>query len=380
MTINGADTWYWGFEVMNSSPSTTDPTGITVYGPRVKLINLVVHDAGQSGIGFWSPAVDAEIYGCLIYNNGRNTNLDHGIYAQNASGTKRIVDNVIFNNWAYGIHIYGSSSARLTGFYIAGNASFDNGSISPSVVRPNILVGGVAGAGGIQLVGNFTYTNASLNPAGSGKAVEFGYDTTANNDILAQDNTFIGGLTVLRLSRWNAATFTRNTFFGPVELIKLEGGTAGWTWNNNVWYTSGTYNGGNAWVYNAVGYSWTGWKTATGLGATDQNIQPGSPTSPIVIVRPNQYEPGRAHVIVYNWALQPAVAVNVSGFLQPGDHYEVRNVQDYFGPPVSAGIYSGGTISLSLSGILPPLPIGGTSATPPTTGPELNVYVVVKTN
>src|SRR5207244_11688320 len=47
MTINGADTWYWGFEVMNSSPSTTAPTGITVFGARAKLINLLVHAAGQ---------------------------------------------------------------------------------------------------------------------------------------------------------------------------------------------------------------------------------------------------------------------------------------------------------------------------------------------
>ena len=35
----------------------------------VKLIDLVIHDTSQ-GISFWIDAVDSEIHGCLIYDNG----------------------------------------------------------------------------------------------------------------------------------------------------------------------------------------------------------------------------------------------------------------------------------------------------------------------
>ncbi|MCI0664585.1 MAG: hypothetical protein L0220_26290, partial [Acidobacteria bacterium] len=71
LTVNGAWTVYRGFEVINSNPDrvNTRPNGVMIYGPQTKFINLIVHDTGV-GMGFWTPAVDAEIYGCLIYRNG----------------------------------------------------------------------------------------------------------------------------------------------------------------------------------------------------------------------------------------------------------------------------------------------------------------------
>src|SRR5205807_8483784 len=95
ITINGAWTTYWGFEVTNSSEDRTKerPAGLNIYGPHTRFINLIVHDNGN-GIAFWTPAVDAEIYGCLIYHNGWQ-GLDpdrghgHGIYTQNQTGQKR---------------------------------------------------------------------------------------------------------------------------------------------------------------------------------------------------------------------------------------------------------------------------------------------------
>src|ERR1041384_1206768 len=80
LTINGSWSWYWGFEVMSStatrtttiagsSPADIYKTGIAVYGANTKLINLIVHDT-MDGIGFWTPAVDAELYGNIIFNNG----------------------------------------------------------------------------------------------------------------------------------------------------------------------------------------------------------------------------------------------------------------------------------------------------------------------
>ena len=74
---------------------------------------------------------------------------------------------------------------------------------------------------------------------------------------------------------------------------------------------------------------------------------------------------------MFNWGLAPSVNVDVSGILAVGAPYEVRNAQDYFGPPVMSGVYAGGTIALPMSGLSVATPIGG-AVMPPPTGPEFN--------
>ena len=120
-----------------------------------------------------------------------------------------------------------------------------------------------------------------------------------------------------------------------------------------------------------------GWRTATGLDANSVSTETatGLPTSGSqIFVRPNQYEPGRANIIVYNWGAAASVAVDLSSVLRPGDQYEVRNVQAFFGTPVDSGTYAGGTIQLPMTNLQPPPPIGG--GTFPVTGPLFNVFVV----
>ena len=70
LSVDGAYTWYWGFEVANPSSSTQNIMGIDSHGPGTKFINLVVHDHSGNGIGVWSEAPNAEVYGSLVYNNG----------------------------------------------------------------------------------------------------------------------------------------------------------------------------------------------------------------------------------------------------------------------------------------------------------------------
>jgi hypothetical protein len=117
--------------------------GITVHGGRKnKFINLVVHDNNSTGISFWRGAVDAEIHGCLIYNNGWiGPDRFHGpgIYTQNETGNKWITDNILFGNYSTTIQAYGSSQAWVDGFRIIGNISFaprEEGG------RARLLVGG----------------------------------------------------------------------------------------------------------------------------------------------------------------------------------------------------------------------------------------------
>ena len=104
------------------------------------------------------------------------------------------------------------------------------------------------------------------------------------------------------------------------------------------------------------------------------------PTGTQIFIRPNQYEQGRAHIVVYNWDLASTVNVDLSGLLNPGDVYEVRNGQNYFAPPVVSGTYNGGQVTLPMTGLEPAQPIGSGWIEPSEyTGPGFNVFVLAKT-
>jgi hypothetical protein len=121
LTVRGASTWFWGFEITDTDPrrvtlsTGSHPAdllrgdGVAVFGSDIKLINLVVHDAAD-GIGLWSEAVGAEVYGCIVYHNGwaaPDRGHGQGLYIQNEQGTKRVTDVISFRNFSTGMNAYG---------------------------------------------------------------------------------------------------------------------------------------------------------------------------------------------------------------------------------------------------------------------------------
>src|SRR5699024_8939346 len=119
--------------------------------------------------------------------------------------TKRLVDNMIFNQFGYGIHAYGSSKASVEGFHIEGNVLFNNGCLAKLNDRaPNLLVGGGAKVARIAIVGNYTYHS---NLAGTN--VQLG---GANNDDVELRDNYLAGF--VRVQPWNRLTATNNTFVG----------------------------------------------------------------------------------------------------------------------------------------------------------------------
>ena len=118
LTVLGSYTTFQDFEVTCSTPSRVDPgrpgepNGIYANESRnISFINLIVHDMPGQGLGIWSESMDAEVYGTIVYYNGTNR-FDHGLYTQNATGTKRIEDNILFGQASHGIHAYGSHGGR----------------------------------------------------------------------------------------------------------------------------------------------------------------------------------------------------------------------------------------------------------------------------
>jgi hypothetical protein len=103
------------------------------------------------------------------------------------------------------------------------------------------------------------------------------------------------------------------------------------------------------------------------------------PTGVNIFVRPNKYEIGRGNITVYNWDLSPTVVVDIASLgLKWGEAFEVLDAQNYFGPPVTTGIYDGQLLVLPMNLTVPAVPASNVERTPRHTAPEFAVFVVRK--
>jgi len=380
LTVNGSWTWFWGFEVMSStttrlttiagsSPSDINQTGIAVFGPNTKLINLIVHDTA-SGIGFWTPAVDAELYGNIIFNNGwtgPDRGHGHAIYAQNDAGIKVIRENILFNQFDAGMHIYGSENAKLRNFRVQGNVTFDNG----------FLVGGGTPAENIELIENYFY----------GSTVQLYYAALQNKTLSLIRNFFAAPVAVFW---WDHVTALGNTFFrndGSATLdfrLASSGTLADHIFDRDIYpvATQGQL---------VIGITGGPYPTRKNLSFADmqqlgferngslQVLPGGKPAKPDVFVRRNEYDPSLAHVIIYNWPHQNTVDVDLSTMnLQNGDQYELRNAQNYLAEAIK-GTYAGRPISVPMIGWTIATPIGLDKSLNPSTFPNFGVFVLTVT-
>jgi hypothetical protein len=354
-SARGEYTVFWGFELMNSKPlrvSTTTthrirPDVLANYAAHTKYINLIVHDGG---VALYTDAnyPDVEIAGCIFYNNGwqepGQRGHGHALYIKNYTGPLIARDNVAFNQYGYGIHAYtNANSGKLINITIEGNVSFNNGSLATRrSLSPNILLGGEGYAAGGTIRDNSTYFSPSLTAADANVAV--GYKDVRNGDVVVERNYFVGGAPVLQFGYWQGARVSNDTLIswsGRSLIERHDPGAAGHVWRDNAELEA-------------------------------------PPSKTRIVVRPNPYEAGRAHIVVYNWGKQQRVDVNVNGVLADGDRYEVRNVQDLFGKPVASGTLNGTTISIPMDGVTPPVPVGLHVSPAPKTGPAFDTFLVTR--
>jgi uncharacterized protein (TIGR03437 family) len=383
LAVYGAYTWYWGFEVTNTQTNRgadrNVPECVDTYdgSTGVRLINLVLHDCNQ-GIGFWLPTVGGEAYGNLIYHNGwqgTDRGHGHGIYTQNENGTKRILDNIIFNQFGLGIQAYGSNKAFVQGYDVEGNIVFNNGSISTGATNvDNMLFGVGVPMKNILLQNNYTYHTPDTNKGYS----RVGWDQTqvVNDSVVVRNNYWIGGQSAVELWNWTKATFMGNTCYSNNGLsanlsLAPDGTTAGYQWNRNTYYGAEKFrfNGGQ-------NQNWTGWLKATGMDASSRFVS-GRPTGVWTFVRPNKYEQGRANIVIYNWDMQDSVKVSLSGVLKPGTAYEVRDAENFFAGPVASGTFDGSPVTVPMKGLTVVAPVGDVPAAPQHTAPQFGVFVVL---
>src|SRR5437867_1936882 len=276
-------------------------------------------------------------------------------------------------NDAYGIHVYaGSRHPFLSNVHVRGNTAFNTGAISREGPQDaNLLIGGDVLTEHMSADSNLLYF-----PGTTGRNLRLGMPRGDNRDILVRGNYVVGGAVTLLMAGWVKADVVDNEFVGSADMVDLtaRGPLAAHTWRHN---TYGRDPAARAWHYQGSAYDLASWEAATGLGRTG-TASAAPPTTPRVFVRPNKYEPGRATIVVYNWGHRPRVSVDVSSALRVGARFELRNVQDLFGPPVLSGAYAGGTIDIPMTGVELPRPVGrgAAPALPSRTGPTFDVFIL----
>lgn len=331
LVLRGADATYRDLEITNTRADRVGsrPEGLVVFGERLSLVNLVVHDLGNNG--FWESARDLELYGCLLFHNGyddADRAHGHAIYTQNREGKKRIEDNVVFGGFSFGIHAY-TEGGSLTGFDVIGNVWFDNGlaAAGDGDRKDDCLIGGLQPADRVLLADNLGWSRDQ------GRSVRLGWGADGDGAVTLRDNHLAGALTFAR--PWSTVTMTGNWIYGEVSGVDV-------------------------------------------ADHPDNEYVDARPGAPQVFVRPNRYERGRAHVVVYNWPLADTVDVDVSSVLTPGQGYELRDVQRYFSDPVLAGTFDGHPLAVPTTARPRDPPIGSPAAytASETTSGELHVFVL----
>lgn len=378
--VSRADyTWYWGFEITNSSGERRAAhdgrgLGLNLQAPGNKAINLIVHNTGHPGVGFWDEVGDGgEIYGAIIWGNGRYDSSNDGwirgsgIYAQNQQGERLISDVISFRNFSTGMKAY-TEESYVNGFTFEGNVIFDNRD------RNLFISGRDHPLDRVVITGNFIY-RAAGDPEPN---VQVGYPEVDQGEVVIRDNYIVAGSYergALYLKRVTGLEVENNTIITrggrPFVTYQPPRGQASVNWGAN------RYFGGVSSVARLLGG-----QNLAGLGvqinaATDV-FSSQMPEENAVFVRPNKYEPGRGHVIVFNWQRLDEVEVDLSGILKPGDKFVVVDAQNYFGEPVAEGVYDGSPVRLPLNlTAVSDIPGELTHMKNQHTDKEFNVFVVL---
>jgi hypothetical protein len=206
LAVQGRYTWYWGFEVANTNTSTTDVIGVDSWCPGCRFINLVIHDHSGNGLSMWSEGPDQVAYGNIIYNNGfrgANGHPGHGIYTQNQTGSKLLADNILINQFGYGVHIYGESGG-MNNFTIDGNVAVNSGQQDGM----DYQVGGMTQVVNLKFTDNMSYRSSSRRDDNTAR---IGYDWGPTNSGGVMTGNYLVGH--LLTPKWSSLTFSGNSVF-----------------------------------------------------------------------------------------------------------------------------------------------------------------------
>jgi hypothetical protein len=320
-----------------SGPAPTDRPlrpAIAIYAPNITLVNLVIHDALSNGVYVSQIAPNAKIFGCIVHSNGwkgpvEGRAFSHGIYSKNNSGQNEYVDNVLFNGFGHGFHLYDETYDAVRNYLLEGNISFNSG-INSGFFSRNMLAGGESGvvARNLTIKNNYLY----FGPATTMEIFNLGFNAGSNSNVVT-NNFFIGGRTKAT-SPHTSLQLSGNTIYGTlVDFTQSE-------------FPANTYLA-------------------------------NQPTQNFVGIRQQRHDSNRASIVIYNWQDSNEVTVNLpAGWFQSGDKFKLHNVPDYFNDVVSGTYDSGQPFKVSMQGRTTHTPIGWTA--PASTFPRFGVFLLIR--
>lgn len=344
--INGSDIVFDGsngiLEIMTDSWSgdrflTSQNYDMAILGPRTKIINCVIHDFGN--VGFWSPAVNSEFSGNLVYNIGRgNGSLGHPLYTQNNTGTKTIRENLIMQTFqsTFVIHQYGSGSSTLKGYNY----------------EKNIAIGGrwLCGSGG-STVSDLTINNNVVYPYRIEIGL-FGPSDPLHNDFHITNNR----LRALAVKKGDNFQITGNTVIGTNQATYEINNSTNFTINDNDHLFYGGSIPTNKWQVNGVNYSTLAALQAAGYDGTG-SYTAGTPADHQTVFV-NTIDNRRAAIWIENYSGGSTFSLNLSSVtgLVNNSVYRLYNAQNF--TEYHEFTYNGSSVSVPMTGWTVSTPIG----------------------
>jgi hypothetical protein len=434
---------FWGFEMMNGGAHTNSqegpgpigrPGGLNITGISQKAINLVIHDTGEAAIGGGSSATNSvlEIYGCIIWGTGDyDTNMPgysvtnpvtrgSPLYLQNKYNTFTVSDNISSRNFTTGMKAY-SEEGYANGFIFEGNVVFGCPFAGIEVEDINNSITNAS------VINNYTY-HCLKTPMGYSSESKMAqhYSLVYSNNYLV--NSPGVGTAALWLKKWRTMQVVGNTVITTcqsndwyvgngvgessvgghfVELYPVTNAVLSYTINSNAYYGGVEQNG--AWydegifhhtytpfVYHLINDAYDGtnglqsfvyWQSSHGFDL-NSTYTTNMPTANFVVVRPNKYEVGRGHIVVFNWQSNSTASVDISSLgLVNGQRFEVRDAQNYLGTPCITTNYNSAqpllVLPLTLTNMTVLTPVGDINPATFPTDPDVhtaslfNAFVVL---
>ncbi|TDQ18699.1 putative secreted protein (Por secretion system target) [Algoriphagus boseongensis] len=366
--VNASNVWIIGIHVTSSSlnkredlgQSVPYESGIVVFGPNVKLINCWIYDIPGGGLELWRPALNLEVYGCVIFNNGSQSSTrgtGHGMYIQHDEPDfpKIIRNNFVFQNASQGINIF-TTNPPNGGVLVFENTSFNTGAIADFnglLFRPphNFTVGSENNLSfSIRAYDNVFYSDLQNGRLTKDQVsnVTLGRNYQPNQDFQFYNNTLYGGGNQVEIQPLETFRFTENTFYNVhgkfFQFLTLPQSLPNTTWNSNLYYLLNSDNLG------FTGLNFTDWKTNSGFDA-GSTLATLAPSSSKIWVRKNNYDSKKFYVTILNSGGLDNVAVDFSSYsISPGSTYELIDIQNPFEEESKVkGTYQSGSIGFPMN-------------------------------
>ncbi len=338
--------------------------------PGFQWVNCVIHDVDDC----WGGGVLYQVRGCILWYVGWNI-LEHECYPAPTNYSGNI------SGW----HLQSVMNFNTTDMVCISNIFFGGGDTVPNPVNANSDILG----GGYNETISYNYFYNRLTTAVTAECLNL--QSSPAGSMVIHNNVIVGPIPVSFAGGGNVygtVDFQHNTVYAssanyssPLVFWLGTGGT--WAFNYNSYFST-TPNPVTFDIRGSYGNSLAQWQSSQGFDANSTAASGTTPPASVNIV-PNQDQPKRANVAIYNWSKANNVTVNLAGVLNAGDSYSLYSAQNYKAGAIQSGTYNGTSISVPMTNLTTaPILYGGNMSCdgvqivqPPPTSPEFGAFVVI---